>query len=196
MSMSLQTAPETAWWSGGLHIPLFQGTLIICLDLQLPGQSLKLKVTLCRAEVFVRTGGDPRRDAATWRHWGSGEKPPQPLECHCPRHVHNKLQGGGVWSWRWLCRGAWRITKCLFEAGTVATRELFCAWASICCSVCTTGNSRMKLFVQNGASQQMHVITSQVPGVCAQGMLPLASLSASNARLLNLLPWGTWQKGT
>jgi len=73
MSMSLQTTPETARWAGGLHVPLFQGTLIICLDLQLPGQSLKLKVMLCRAEVFVRTGGDPKRDAATRGLW---EKPP------------------------------------------------------------------------------------------------------------------------
>lgn len=76
MSMSLQTTPETARWAGGLHVPLFQGTLIICLDLQLPGQSLKLKVMLCRAEVFVRTGGDPKRDAATRGHWGGDEKPP------------------------------------------------------------------------------------------------------------------------
>ncbi|KAK4824205.1 hypothetical protein QYF61_012119 [Mycteria americana] len=48
----------------------------------------------------------------------------------------------------------------------------------------------MKPFVQKGASRQMHVITSKVPGVWVQGMLPLAN--ASNAPRLNLFPRGSW----
>lgn len=167
--------------------------LIICPVLQLYGQRLKLEVMLDRAEGFVMMGGDPR---VMQQLRGTGEmlRNLQPPECHCLSHAHSKHRGGGVGSWSWMCRGGWRITKCLFKAGPVAgclvTRELFCGWVSSCRSVCMTGNIKMKPFVQKGASWQMHVITSEVPGVWVQGTLPFAN--ASDAPHLNLFPWRTW----
>lgn len=145
---------NTACRASGLHIPLFQAALITCPVLQLLARDSRIKGMLYRAEGFVRMGGDPR---VMQEHGGTGEvlKNLQLSKCHCPSHAHSKRRVGGVGSWSWMCRGAWRITKCLFKAGPIAgclvTRELFCRWVSSCRSVCTTGNIRKKPFVQKGS---------------------------------------------